>query len=165
MFCDRCGREVAANQQFCGACGKAVATTGLGTPISRLGRHLHILGILWLVYSAFALLASCVIGLISMTLFGPGSRLRETPNFPGGALFLHSLMMLIAIFLFIKAIAAVCTGFGLMNRQPWARSLAIVMSFIAMLSIPFGMALGIYTLWVLMSANAESEYRILSASS
>ena len=165
MFCDRCGREVAANQPFCGACGKAMSPGGLGTPVSRLGRHLHVLGILWLVYSAFALLASAVLGIIAMTLFGVGSHLRETPNFPGGALFLHALFTLIAIFLFIKAIAAVSAGFGLMNHQPWARSLAIVMSFIAMLSIPFGMALGIYTLWVLMSANAESEYRALSASS
>jgi hypothetical protein len=139
-----------------------MAVVGLAQP-SRLGRHLHILGILWLVYSAFALLASAVVGIIAMTIFGPGSRLRETPNFTGGGLFIHSLMMLIAILLFIKTIAAVSTGFGLMNRQPWARSLAIVMSFIAMLSIPFGMALGIYTLWVLMNANADSEYRAISS--
>jgi hypothetical protein len=165
MYCDGCGREVKPGERFCSSCGEAIAPAAMGTPVSRLGRHLHILGILWLVYSAFALFASAIVGIIAMTIFGPGSRLREAPNFPGGALFLHSLMTLIAIFLFFKAIAAVSAGFGLMNRQPWARSLAIVMSFIAMLSIPFGMALGIYTLWVLMSANAEGEYRAIAVSS
>jgi len=164
MFCDRCGREVNPDERFCSACGRAMATTGIGAPISRLGRHLHILGILCLVYSAFALLGSAVVGILAMTLFGVGSRLRETPNIPGGALFLHVLFTLISIFLFIKAMAAICTGFGLMNRQSWARSLAIVMSFLAMLSIPFGMALGIYTLWVLRSAYAHEEYQAIAVS-
>ena len=165
MYCDGCGREVKPAEHFCSSCGKAIPAAASAVPVGRLARHLHILGILWLVYSAFALLASAVVGIIAMTIFGPGSRLREAPNFPGGALFLHSLMTLIAIFLFFKAIGAVSTGFGLMNRQPWARSLAVVMSFIAMLSIPFGMALGIYTLWVLMSVNSESEYRAITLSS
>ena len=107
MYCDRCGHEVAAGQQFCGSCGKAMAPVGIAIPVSRLGRHLHILGILWLVYSAFALIGSAVVGIIAMTLFGPGSRLREGPDFPGGALFLHTLMSFIAVLLFVKAIAAV----------------------------------------------------------
>ena len=53
------------------------------------------------------LLLVIVVGIIAITLFGPGSRLREGPDFPGGALFLHTLMSFIAVLLFVKAIAAV----------------------------------------------------------
>jgi hypothetical protein len=166
MYCDKCGQEVKPGQRFCDSCGKAVSPIGIATPASRLAKHLHILGILWLVYAALALLGAVVTGILSITLFAVG-RLHDlnSPNFNGAPLFLHALFILISGFLFIKSMAAVFTGFGLMNRQSWARSLAIVLAFLAMLSIPFGLALGIYTLWVLMSPTAEEEYRSISTSS
>jgi hypothetical protein len=37
--------------------------------------------------------------------------------------------------------------------------LAIVLGCIALVHIPFGTALGIYTLWVLLPAESEEEYR------
>jgi hypothetical protein len=36
------------------------------------------------------------------------------------------------------------------------------MGCISLLNIPFGAALGIYTLWVLISQTGEQEYRMLS---
>ena len=49
-------------------------------------------------------------------------------------------------------------GWGLLNREPWGRVLALVLGFIALIHVPLGTALGIYTLWVLLPANAEDEY-------
>ena len=50
-------------------------------------------------------------------------------------------------------------GWGLLNRQGWARSLAIVMGVISMFfNIPFGTALGVYTLWVLLPLQSKEEY-------
>ena len=46
-----------------------------------------------------------------------------------------------------------------MERQPWARTLAIVLGCFSLLDMPFGTALGIYTLWVLLPARSEEEYR------
>ena len=40
--------------------------------------------------------------------------------------------------------------------------LAILFGAISLIDIPFGTALGIYTLWVLLPAEHEEEYRALS---
>jgi len=50
-----------------------------------------------------------------------------------------------------------------MSRCPWARMLAIVLGCISLIHFPFGTALGIYTLWVLVPQGADAEYRILSS--
>jgi hypothetical protein len=57
------------------------------------------------------------------------------------------------------AVTGFLVGFGLLERRPWARSLAIVLAVIALLHPLLGTALGIYTLWVLLPAESEEEYR------
>jgi len=42
---------------------------------------------------------------------------------------------------------------------PWARTLAIIVAVIALLNPILGTVLGIYTLWVLLPADAEAEWR------
>jgi hypothetical protein len=42
--------------------------------------------------------------------------------------------------------------------------LVIVLGVISLIEVPFGTALGIYTLWVLLPAQSEAEYRQLSLS-
>ena len=37
-----------------------------------------------------------------------------------------------------------------------------MLGIIALFNLPFGTALGIYTLWVLMSPNADQEYKSLT---
>jgi hypothetical protein len=77
-------------------------------------------------------------------------------NLPTG--WLHPFLSFIGVLILLKAAAAVAVGWGLLNREPWARIVAIVLAFIALFNIPFGTALGIYTLWVLLPSEAESEY-------
>ena len=57
------------------------------------------------------------------------------------------------------SLAGIAAGWGLLQRQPWARMLAIVLGCISLFDMPFGTALGIYTLWVLLPAKSEEEYR------
>ncbi len=51
-----------------------------------------------------------------------------------------------------------------MQREGWARVLAILLGFISLFNIPFGTALGVYTLWVLLPAPSGEEYEALAAS-
>jgi len=60
------------------------------------------------------------------------------------------------------AVAGAIAGWGLMERRPWARVLAIVLGVLALFKVPVGTALGIYTLWVLAPATSEAEYRAIS---
>jgi glucose uptake protein GlcU len=63
-------------------------------------------------------------------------------------------------------IAIAATGFfagwGLLQREEWARTVALVVGFIALLRVPIGTALGIYTLWVLLPARSDDEYKALA---
>jgi hypothetical protein len=60
--------------------------------------------------------------------------------------------------LFIVAACGILLGWGLLRLQPWARMAAIVVGIVALLHPPFGTALGIYTLWVLLTDQGGVEY-------
>ena len=61
-----------------------------------------------------------------------------------------------------KAACGFIAGWGLLQHEPWARVVALVLAFISLFTnIPFGTALGIYTMWVLLPARSEQEYDAL----
>jgi hypothetical protein len=160
MFCDACGAALQAGQGYCTRCGKQVigpVVAGSG----RVARHTHLLGILWIAYSAVSAIGGVVLMIVAHTIFGP----FRFPNMPGGPpMFLRPLLSFIAIVLLCKAAAGIAAGVGLLQRQDWARILAIVVGVISLLNIPFGTAIGIYTLWVLVSPGADKEYEALAHS-
>ena len=151
MFCDRCGTQLPETAAFCPSCGKAMRVTPMMPVRSRLAGHLRLLGILWLAISIFRLLP----GLFLFSIFH-----HIIPQLGGGVpFFVHELLRGIGALLLGGAILGIIAGWGLLERQPWARMLAIVLGFVSLLEMPFGTALGIYTLWVLLPAESEQEYR------
>jgi hypothetical protein len=69
------------------------------------------------------------------------------------------MLVLVAGVLLAKAVVGFAAGWGLLQREPWARVVALFLAFLAMFfDVPFGAALGIYTLWVLLPAKSEQEY-------
>jgi len=158
MFCDKCGAPVQADQRFCGRCGKEFAggAVVLLRPNSRVGEHIRIVGILWLAFSAVNTVVGVVLCILANTVFAHLHEMGAPPDVPTG--FLSSLFGTISILILAKAAAGFLAGWGLLQRTPWARMLTIVLAFIALFHIPFGTALGIYTLWVLLPAGADAEY-------
>ena len=127
----------------------------------RVGKHVQTLGVLWIAYSVFSLIGAMVMFILARTLFrGFGPPLPNAPE--GIPPFLHMLFTALGFLLLVKAIAGIAAGAGLLNREPWARVLAIVMGVIALINIPIGLAMGIYTIWVLLSPNADKEYNALA---
>lgn len=53
-------------------------------------------------------------------------------------------------FLILVSIPGLIAGIGLLKLKNWARILTLVISAIDLLNIPFGTALGIYSIWVLV---------------
>jgi hypothetical protein len=152
LFCDRCGSEIRDDESFCPKCGKAVRESAASRSGSRVSRHLRLLGILWLALSAFRMIP----GLFLLSAFGQAV-IAEDPHVP---LFLPTLLRSIGAIILVMALAGLAAGWGLLTRQPWARMLAIVLGCISLITdIPFGTALGIYTLWVLLPSESEEEYR------
>ena len=65
------------------------------------------------------------------------------------------------IFFFLLAISlpGVIAGIGLLQFRSWARILTIVLSVLDLIHVPFGTALGVYGLWVLLSQGSERLFR------
>ncbi len=158
MFCVRCGVQMQENQQFCPSCGTPVRGATTLMPVTgRIAGHIRLLGILWVALSAFRLIP----GLFLIAFFGHGGMGFLPPEVP---FFVHGLLRGIGTVLVIGAGAGLLTGAGLLQRQAWARVPAIVLAFINLIDMPFGTALGIYTLWVLLPAQSEEEYKQLARS-
>jgi hypothetical protein len=163
MFCDRCGAPVQPDQRFCGRCGKEFSTAIIAAPPpGRVQEHIRLLGILWLALSALNAVAGVVLHVLANTVFLHLHEMGAPPEVP--AYFLHSLFRAIAFLVLLKAACGFFAGWGLLRREPWARMLTIVLSFLALFNIPFGTALGIYSLWVLLPAESERQYEQASRS-
>ena len=119
---------------------------------SRLRRHLRLLGVLWIFLSVFRLLGVVVWAIIGNDLF---RSIRMPPPVDD---FLPTLMSLIGGFLLLSAAAGFAAGWGLLQRFPWARVLVLFIASFSLLDIPFGTALGVYTLWILLPPEADVEY-------
>ncbi len=156
MFCDRCGAAIQTDQSFCSRCGKELAGGVVGFPRqNRVQEHVRLLGILWLALSAMNVLGGAILFFLANTLF---VHLPEISGERAATAWLHPFLSFIGILIFVKGAAGFLAGWGLLQRESWARMLSIVLALLALLNIPFGTALGIYTLWVLLPAGADAEY-------
>jgi hypothetical protein len=155
MFCDRCGATVQRDQRFCGQCGKQFSIEPYRFP-NRVQEHVRLLGILWLALSTLNAVIGLALCIIANTVFAHLHELGGPPNAPAG--FIRSLLCAFGSLILIKAACGFFAGWGLLRREPWARTLTIVVSFLALFHIPFGTALGIYSMWVLLPAQSEREY-------
>jgi len=157
MFCDACGAELASQQQFCSRCGKkVVGGTSLAYPRpGRVQEHIRLLGILWLAMSALNAVAGFAILLFANAIL-PHLGEMGGPPVPEG--FLRPIVNILGIYILVKAALGFGAGWGLLQRESWARMLTLVLSFFALFHVPFGTALGIYSLWVLLPGPSEKEY-------
>src|ERR1044071_1008576 len=119
MFCDRCGTKLSETQTFCPSCGKGVGTTPLVPARGRIAGHVRLLGILWLASAAVHLIP----GLFLLMFFHPNGGILP----PDAPQFVNGLLRMVGIFLLGSAVLGLLAGWGLLERQPWARMLAIVL--------------------------------------
>jgi hypothetical protein len=137
-------------------------------PELRVQRNLHTLGILWCIFGAYRVLTGLigifVLGIATSRSFGGepwawGMHLHgpfDAPWFAGP--WMAALLPIIAVVSVAAALLSFLVAFGLMTRQPWGRVLGIIVAILSLWKFPFGTALGIYTLWVLVPVESGMEY-------
>lgn len=130
--------------------------------VPRVQSHLKTLGILWCIYGGYRIFAGIAasIFLFGMSHSGFFDRFNPEHSFPFGSLapMMGGIASMVLIMTMAGAALAFLTGFALLNRKSWGRTLAIVAAVLSLIKIPMGTALGIYTLWVLVPGNSGVEY-------
>lgn len=160
MFCDQCGTQLQAGQAHCARCGKEV-TGPTGFARNRVREHVRLVGILWMAYSALHVVGGVLILLAAKFVV---IRIGAIPNGPPPEMmaWLQPLISIVGWFVLAKAAVGFFAGWGLLQREEWARMFALVVGFIALLNVPIGTALGIYTLWVLLPSQSDEQYKALA---
>lgn len=64
MFCQNCGTEVQPGLKFCRGCSRPLNDYAMVAQASRMQRHLQLLGIFWIAYSAITILGGVVVVII-----------------------------------------------------------------------------------------------------
>jgi predicted nucleic acid-binding Zn ribbon protein len=162
MFCTSCGTPIQPNQAICSKCGSPTSIGIMHGGGRRVADHYKLLGILHIVYSSFIAIAGFAAVIIGKVIFGWMWQFMPH-NGPPPPPFVGVIIQLVGWVILARAGAGLAAGIGLLQRASWARVLTLVMGFLSLVSIPFGTALGIYTIWVLLGAGADQEYERLSA--
>lgn len=105
-------------------------------------KHVTVLGILYIAFSALGLLLAIIIftAVVGGGIISGDSEAMAITGIVGPA---------IALFFVLLSVPGLIGGIYLLKHRPWARILVLVLGFINLIEIPIGTALGIYTIWVL----------------
>jgi len=128
--------------------------------------RLQTLGTFWCVYALYRVVAASIAMLVlrAFTLRSLGG-----PEWPmghefgqGAPAWLAGLLPVISVVTVISVGLAAFTGWSLLQKKPWGRTLSIVTAILALLKFPFGTVLGIYTLWVMVPAESGMEWEAIA---
>jgi hypothetical protein len=180
MVCAACGCDQVPGQ-FCRQCGVQIAPIAAPgaqqqawiPPVGyspyaaamvaeqrlRVRQNLQPLGIVWIMFGVWRLVMGMVGAFVVHSLVRGGIFSDAPPFLPH---LMGSLVPVIATVSVVMGAGAILAGYGLLSRQTWGRTVAIVLGVLALLKIPFGTALGIYTLWVLAPRASWAEWETLT---
>lgn len=154
MVCAQCGNTMEQQERFCSKCGKDSTLRPQAAVRFPRPRNwdTHVRVVAW-----FFIIGACFAAIPAAAMFFAGGLVMGTATFPP-VMFAPMFGFFSLLFLLIPAgIAA--AGIGLLQYKEWARILTIIMSIFMLIAIPFGTALGIYALWVLLSDEGSHSYK------
>lgn len=168
MYCNQCGTPLNSGQPVCPTCGRPTALpqrTAGATPSpddGRVARHRKLLGALWIIRGVMLLPAGAFVwfGMARGGVFGPYMMLGPSAMWSDNLM--RPVFGVLGMGLLVMGVLSIGAGIGLLQPRSWARILTIVLGILDLVSIPFGTALGIYTLWVLLPEPSEAEFRHLA---
>jgi hypothetical protein len=120
-------------------------------------KHVHLVGILNIVYRSIVIVGACVLFAIAMMAGHIFDILIRN-----GAIRSHEVPMelldivpiilsVVATVMIIVSVVGIVAAVGVLKHKEWARILLLVISFLNLLRIPLGTVLGVYSIWVLLS--------------
>ena len=116
---------------------------------------LGVLFIVWGLLTALVGLSTLALGVGAVALIASASRDGGGQMAAGVTAAIFTALALIAI---VWGAAHIGVGIPLRRRRVWARLLALMLGSVDLVLLPYGTALGIYALWVLLSEQSKSEF-------
>ena len=120
--------------------------------------HVDFLGLLFIVWG----LLTVVIGVSTLAL-GVGAVALITSASRGGggqmaAGITAAAFATLALIAIVWGAAHVIVGMPLRRRTPWSRLIALMLGSVDLLLLPYGTALGVYALWVLLNEDGKKLF-------
>jgi hypothetical protein len=116
--------------------------------------HIDVLGSLHLVWGAFGVMTG-----LSLAILAAGTRAAlASAAFGVGERAAVTILGLGAALLLLGGGAAAVAGWGLKRRLGRARLASLILAIPNLILVPFGTALGVYTLWVLLNDDARLAF-------
>ncbi len=79
-------------------------------------------------------------------------------NEPTGSTIISLVADILAIAFIVISFPGIMAGIGLYKRKEWARILTIILSVVELFSFPFGTAIGIFSIWVLVQDETVAAF-------
>jgi len=123
--------------------------------------HKRTLGIIHIVYGSMIALLYVFVGVI-ISAFVPfiTEAILEEEAREGAAIFeivANVVRAVIMLTFFFSALPSIIGGIGLLQKKSWGLIVSLIAGCISIFSIPFGTALGIYTLYVFIEDNKRKR--------
>jgi hypothetical protein len=108
--------------------------------------HNKVIGIMHLIWGGFNTLVVLILLPFMMTIMR--QVFRNDPNVPPEfASFFTFIMVFALVFTLILSLPPLLAGYAMLKRKRWAKVMSIIAACFEALSMPFGTALCVYTLW------------------
>jgi len=123
--------------------------------------HVRLLAAIQIAFGALGLLAA----LIVLVVFGGAASIlgmtgvAQDPDAIIAVPIIAIVAVAIVVLIVLLSIPSLIAGFGLLSFRPWARTLTTILCVIDLLNVPIGTAVGVYGLWVVLSAETEPLFR------
>ena len=122
-------------------------------------QHVSILGVLYIIFGICGIIAA----LLMLLLFGGAAGVvsmvaDQDPEAAIAVPILGAIGMFLFGLIAVLSVPGLAVGIGLVKFQPWSRIGGLVLSVLNLLNFPFGTAIGVYGLWVLLNRESESVF-------
>lgn len=110
--------------------------------------HVKVTGWLWIVLGALGILGGICGGgtILGGGLISGDETAILATGITGGV---------VGLLFLISGVLDIIAGIGVLKLKQWGRILALILAILNLLAFPIGTAVGIYTLWVLLSRDTE----------
>ena len=111
---------------------------------SKMEKHITLVAALNIGFGIMGLLVGC---LAFVVIAGAGAISGD----PESMAITSVVASTIAVFFITLSVPEIIGGIGLLKHKSWARILVLIIAVLDLFQIPFGTAIGIYTIWVLLN--------------